>query len=122
MKKKKSKSRAKKTSGLRALEDAGVAGESEQYDLKLFVTGSTPRSLDAIAQIKEICESRLKGRYTLQVIDVHQEPHLAESEQIIALPTLLKKLPPPLRKVLGGFSERERLLAILGLAPAKKQP
>jgi circadian clock protein KaiB len=119
--KKKKKSPRKRSAGLRSLEDAAAAGESEQYDLKLFVTGSTPRSLDAIAQIKELCESRLKGRYTLQVIDVHQEPHLAEAEQIIALPTLLKKLPPPLRKILGGFSEKERLLAILGLSPAKKR-
>ena len=109
-------------SGLRALERAAAARKSEQYDLKLFVTGSTPRSLEAIARIKELCESQLKGRYTLEVIDVHQEPHLAEMEQIIALPTLLKKLPPPLRKVLGGFSEKERLLAILGIAPAKNKP
>ena len=121
MKKKKKKSSPKKRAGLRSPEIAAAAGESEQYDLRLFVTGSTPRSLEAIAQIKELCETRLKGRYTLQVIDVHQEPHLAEADQIIALPTLLKKLPPPLRKILGGFSEKERLLAILGLAPAKKE-
>jgi circadian clock protein KaiB len=121
LKKAKSKSPPKRITGLQALERAAAAGKSDRYDLKLFVTGSTPRSLEAIARIKEICESQLKGRYSLEVIDVHQEPHLAEMEQIIALPTLLKKLPPPLRKVLG-FSEKERLLAILGIAPAKKKP
>jgi circadian clock protein KaiB len=92
----------------------------EPYELKLFITGSTPRSLDAIAQIRRVCDVHLKGRYTLDVIDVHQQPQLAEAEQIIALPTLLRKLPPPLRKFLGGFSQEERLLAILGISTVKK--
>jgi len=93
----------------------------EHYILKLFVTGSTPRSLQAITQVKAICEEELAGRYTLQVIDVHQEPHLAEKDQIVALPTLLKTLPAPLRKVLGSFSEREKILAVLGV-PSKRSP
>jgi circadian clock protein KaiB len=91
----------------------------EHYILKLFVTGSTPRSLQAITQVKAICEEELTGRYTLEVIDVHQEPHLAEKDQIVALPTLLKTLPAPLRKVLGSFSEREKILAVLGV-PSKR--
>jgi len=93
----------------------------EHYILKLFVTGSTPRSLHAIAQVKALCEEELAGRYTLEVIDVHQEPHLAEKDQIVALPTLLKTLPAPLRKVLGSFSEREKILAVLGV-PSKRTP
>lgn len=104
---------------LRALEKAAKANQGP-YELKLFITGSTPKSLDAIARIKEVCEEELQGRYSLDVIDVHQEPHLAEVEQIIALPTLLKKLPLPLRKMLGDFSEKERLLAVLGLSRVKK--
>ena len=95
--------------------------QREHYVLKLFVTGSTPRSLQAITQVKQICEEALAGRYTLEVIDVHQEPHLAEKDQIIALPTLLKTLPVPLRKVLGSFSEREKVLAVLGV-PSKRNP
>ena len=93
----------------------------QPYELKLFITGSTPRSLEAIAKIRQVCEAHLKGRYTLDVIDVHQQPQLAVAEQIIALPTLLRKLPPPLRKFLGGFSHEERLLAILGIAKGNKK-
>lgn len=92
----------------------------EPYELKLFVTGSTPKSLDAIARIRKVCETHLKGRYTLDVIDVHQQPDLAVAEQIIALPTLLRKLPPPLRKILGSFTEEDHLLAILGISSIKK--
>ncbi len=90
------------------------------YELKLFITGSTPKSLDAVAQIRKVCETHLKGRYTLDVIDVHQQPQLAVTEEIIALPTLLRKLPRPLRKILGSFTEEERLLAILGISTVKK--
>ena len=95
--------------------------QREHYILKLFVTGSTPRSLQAITQVKAMCEEELAGRYTLEVIDVHQEPHLAEKDQIVALPTLLKTLPAPLRKVLGNFSEKEKILAVLGV-PSKRRP
>jgi circadian clock protein KaiB len=112
----------RRPSSLKALEKLAARKAEGPFELKLFVTGSTPRSLEAIAQLKEICETHLKGRYTLEVIDVHQQPHLAEAEQIVALPTLLKKLPPPLRRILGTFSEKERLLAVLGIAPSKKRP
>jgi circadian clock protein KaiB len=112
----------RRSSSLKALEKAAAKNAGDAFELKLFITGSTPKSLEAVAQLKEVCEAHLKGRYTLEVIDVHQQPQLAEAEQIIALPTLLKKLPPPLRKVLGTFSEKERLLAVLGLSPAKKRP
>ena len=93
---------------------------AKPYELRLFVTGSTPRSLDAIARIRKVCETHLKGRYTLEVVDVHQQPHLAERDQIIALPTLMRKLPLPLRKILGTFAEEERLLGILGISAVKK--
>jgi len=78
--------------------------------LRLYVAGMTPRSTRAIANIKEICEEHLKGLYALQVIDLYQQPMLAEGHQIIALPTLIKKLPVPLRRIIGDLSDRERVL------------
>jgi len=114
--------RVGKSTRISALEKAFRKSGKEHYLLKLYVTGSTPKSLSAIAEVKAICEEELRGRYTLKVIDVHQEPHLAEQDQIIALPTLLKILPTPLRKILGDFSQRERVLAVLGVpGRAKKQ-
>ena len=118
MKKPRSKARRQ---GNQDLESILRKGRREHYILKLFVTGSTPRSLQAITQVKSFCEDELAGRYTLEVIDVHQEPHLAEKDQIVALPTLRKTLPAPLRKVLGSFSEREKILAVLGVTP-KRSP
>jgi circadian clock protein KaiB len=115
----KKKSSGRQKPGIRALEKAAARKKAGTYELKLFITGSTPRSLEAVRQLKEICETQLRGRYTLEVIDVHQQPHLAEAEQIIALPTLLKKLPLPLRRILGSFSDQDRLLAVLGLAGKK---
>ena len=95
-------------------------GESskEKYLLKLFVTGMTPRSTEAIARIKAICEESLAGRYELEVIDIYQHPHLAQADQIIATPTLLKKLPQPLRRLVGDLSNKERVLVGLGLRQA----
>jgi circadian clock protein KaiB len=80
------------------------------YVLRLFVTGATPKSMRAISNIKEVCEEHLKGRYELEVIDLYQYPKLAKGEQIIALPTLIKKLPLPIRKLVGELSDREKVL------------
>ncbi len=90
---------------------------SENYVLRLYVSGATPRSVAAIENIKEICESHLKGHYDLQVIDIYQQPELARSAEIIAAPTLIKQLPLPLRKILGDLSETERVLVGLDLIP-----
>jgi circadian clock protein KaiB len=90
----------------------------EQYCLRLYVTGSTPRSLRAISRIKEICESHLKGRYTLEVVDIYQQPALAKGEQIIAAPTLIKRLPLPLRKFIGDMTDTDRILIGLDLRSA----
>ena len=79
------------------------------------MTGTTPRSTRAILNIKEICEKHLKGRYELEVIDIYQQPVLAEGEQIIAAPTLVKKLPVPLRRFIGDMSDTERILVGLDL-------
>jgi circadian clock protein KaiB len=85
----------------------------------LYVAGMTPRSARAIANIQEICEEHLKGLYVLEVIDIYQQPVLAEGDQIIAVPTLLKKLPLPLRRLIGDLSDRERVLIGLDLKPKK---
>ena len=85
------------------------------YVLRLYVTGSTPQSLRAITNVKKFCEEYLKGRYELEVIDLYQQPQLAQGEQIIAAPTLIKKLPLPLRRIIGDMSKTERVLVGLDL-------
>jgi circadian clock protein KaiB len=87
----------------------------ERYVLRLYVTGLTPRSTEAFATIKAICEQHLEGRYDLEVIDIYQQPTLAKDEQIIAVPTLVKKLPLPLRRFIGNLSDEERVLLGLDL-------
>ncbi len=88
---------------------------SNFYVLRLYVAGQTPKSGNAIANIKKICEENLKGRYVLDVIDLYQQPQLAQGEQIVAVPTLIKKLPPPLRRIIGDMSDTERVLVGLDL-------
>ena len=82
---------------------------STRYILILYVAGQSPKSVNAIANIKKICEEHLQGRYQLNVIDLYQQPQLALGEQIIALPTLLRKLPLPLRRIIGDLSNTERV-------------
>jgi circadian clock protein KaiB len=96
--------------------DRGPAKPGEPgYRLSLYVAGMTPRSARAIANIKEICEEHLRGRYALEVIDLYQQPVLAERDQIVAVPTLLKRLPRPLRRLIGDLSDRELVLVGLDL-------
>jgi circadian clock protein KaiB len=92
----------------------GIA-DPDRYILRLFVAGQTSKSVHAIANIRKICEENLQGRYLLEVIDLYQQPQLAQGEQIIALPTLIKKFPPPLRRVIGDMSNTQRVLAGLDL-------
>src|SRR4051812_12675627 len=82
----------------------------DQYKLRLFITGISPRSSRAIVNIRKVCEEHLKGRYELEIIDITENPALAKSEQILAAPTLVKKLPLPLRRFIGDMSETDRLL------------
>jgi circadian clock protein KaiB len=91
----------------------------ETYVLRLYVAGTTPRSARAIKVIKRICEENLKGGYDLEVIDIYQQPALAQGEQIIAVPTLIKKLPAPLRRFIGDLSNEERILVGLDLKPKR---
>lgn len=97
-----------------------LAGAKKNYVLRLYIAGSTPRSSRAVMNIKEICEKSLKSRYDLEVIDIYQQPHLAKGEQIIAAPTLVKELPPLLRKFIGDMSNTEKILIGLDLKPKNK--
>lgn len=103
----------------REFEKALKKSKEEKYILRLYVTGITPKSTKAIANVKEICEKYLKGRYELEVIDIYQQPKLARGEQIIAAPTLIKKLPLPLRRLIGDMSDTERFLVGIDLKPKK---
>lgn len=94
--------------------------KNETYLLKLYVTGMTPQSILAIENLKQICEEHLKGRYTLEVVDLYKNPALAAGEQIIAAPTLIKKLPLPLRRIIGDMSNIDRVLVGLDLTEYKK--
>lgn len=111
MKKKAAESAAAK------MEAAIKKTKNEKYLLRLYVTGTSIKSTKAIANIKEICEKHLKGRYDLQVIDLYKQPELAKGEQIIAAPTLIKKLPLPLRRIIGDLSGSEQVLAGLDIKP-----
>jgi circadian clock protein KaiB len=89
--------------------------DKEKYVLRLYVTGSTNRSVFAIENLKKICEEYLEGRYELQVIDLYQKPSLAKGDQIIAAPTLIKRLPLPFRRIIGDMSNKEKVLVGLDL-------
>ena len=91
--------------------------QHEQFVLRLYVTGLTPRSTQAIDTIKDICEEELKGRYDLEVIDLAKQPELAREADIVAAPTLIKQLPLPLRRLIGDLSNKERVLLGLDLRP-----
>jgi circadian clock protein KaiB len=81
-----------------------------EFELRLYVAGQTPKSIAAIANLKRICEENLKGRYSIEVIDLMQNPHLARRDQIIAIPTLVRRLPEPLKKIIGDLSDEEKVL------------
>ncbi|MGZ4827674.1 MAG: circadian clock KaiB family protein [Terriglobales bacterium] len=95
-----------------------VASETK-YVLRLYVTGTTPRSQQAISNIRDICEEHLRGRYRLEVLDVYQRPMLAAGEQIVALPMLIKEVPLPIRRFIGDLSDTEKILIGLDLKAAE---
>ncbi len=99
-----------------------AATPARKYVLHLYVAGVTLNSTRAIANVRRICESHLKGRYELAVTDIYQQPVLAKGEQIIAAPTLIKKLPLPLRRFIGDMSDTERILVGLDLRPVRPTP
>ncbi len=95
----------------------GAESPDGHYILRLYVAGMTSRSARAVENVRSFCERHLEGRYDLQVIDVYQQPALARSEQLIAAPTLIKKLPLPLRRLIGDMSNEDRILVGLDLVP-----
>jgi circadian clock protein KaiB len=96
------------------LHEEAVAGK---YNLRLYVAGQTPKSLTAVANLKRICEENLAGRYTIDVIDLLVTPQLAEGDQIVAVPTLVRRLPPPIKRIIGNLSDTERVLVGLDIKP-----
>ncbi len=90
-------------------------GSTNEFVLRLFITGASPNSIRALTNIKEICEKHLNGRYQLEIVDVYQQGVVAQQEQLIALPLLIKKLPLPEKRLIGDFSDTEKVLKGLGL-------
>lgn len=90
------------------------------WDLRLYIAGQSPKSVAAFANLKKLCEQHLQGRYRIEIIDLLAHPQLAAGDQIVAIPTLVRKLPEPLRKIVGDLSNTERTLVGLQLRPANK--
>ena len=101
-------------------EGASQVAAAETWDLRLYVAGQTPKSLAAFANLTRICEEHLAGRYRIEVIDLMQHPKLARDDQIVAIPTLVRKLPDPIRKIIGDLSDTER--ALVGLQLRTRKP
>jgi circadian clock protein KaiB len=94
--------------------------DTEKWDLRLYVAGQTPRSVAAFANLKHICEEHIPGRYKIEVVDLLKHPQLAAGDQILAIPTLVRKLPQPLRKIVGDLRDTERALVGLQLRPSRE--
>jgi circadian clock protein KaiB len=97
----------------------GTSRKKKGYELRLYVAGQTPKSIAAFANLKKICDEHLAGQYQIEVIDLLKEPQLASGDQIIAIPTLVRKLPSPIRKIIGDLSDTERVLVGLNLREQK---
>jgi circadian clock protein KaiB len=94
-----------------------VPARPERWELRLYIAGKTPRGVTALSNLERICEEHLQGRYTIDVVDLLENPRLAEEDQIIAIPTLVRKLPPPVRKIIGNLAEELPVLVGLQLRP-----
>jgi circadian clock protein KaiB len=98
----------------------GPSAAESQIQLRLYVAGETPRSITALENLKRICKEHLDGKYTIEVIDLLEKPSLARGDQILAIPTLVRSLPTPIRKIIGDLSNTERVLVGLNLRPRKQ--
>lgn len=96
-----------------------VKASAERWELRLYVAGKTPLSIEAFSNLERICEEHLHGRYRIEIIDLLVNPALARGDQILAVPTLVRKLPPPMKKIIGDFSNSERVLVGLNIRPLK---
>lgn len=117
--KKKTPSRPATAAAAARTEIAKKSSEGQWWELRLYVAGQTLRSVEAFANLKRICEEHLKGRYRIEVVDLLVNPTLARGDQILAVPTLVRQLPPPMKKIIGDFSNTERVLVGLNLLPVK---
>lgn len=108
----------KKPLTLQQFGDKNKPATNEVFELRLYVAGQTPRSIDAFANLKKLCEEYLPGRYNIEVVDLVKHPQLAAGDQILAIPTLVRKLPQPLRKIVGDLRDTERALVGLQFRPA----
>jgi circadian clock protein KaiB len=99
-----------------------VAAAPVEWDLRLYVAGPTPKSIAAFRNLEQLCEEHLAGRYRIEVIDLMKNPQLAQGDQILAVPTLVRKLPVPIRKIIGNLSDTERVLVGLDLRPREADP
>ncbi|KAB2945154.1 MAG: thiol-disulfide isomerase [Candidatus Methanoperedens nitroreducens] len=95
--------------------------EPESWELRLYVAGQTPKSITAFNNLKKLCEEHLAGKYRIEVIDLLKNPQLAKGDQIFAIPTLVRKLPQPLKKIIGDLSNKERVLVGLDLRPLREK-
>ena len=93
--------------------------QPERWDLRLYTAGQSPKSLAALSNLKRICDQHLAGRYSIEVVDLMKNPRLAKDDEIVAIPTLVRKLPAPLRKIIGDLSDEERALVGLQLRPRR---
>ncbi len=98
------------------------APEPKRWELRLYVAGQTPNSINAFANLKKICEEHLAGEYSIEVIDLLENPKLARGDQILAVPTLVRRLPPPVKKIIGDLSNTEKVLVGLDMIPEKIIP
>ena len=101
-------------------DETEIPKDDEKWELRLYVAGQTPKSLAAFANLKRICEEHLAGKYRIEVIDLLENPTLARGDQILAIPTLVRKLPPPMKKIIGDLSNTERVLVGLDMRPWSK--
>jgi circadian clock protein KaiB len=115
----------KKSSGMKksaakkrpAKKRPGRTSRSDFFILRLYIAGQTPNSITAIANLKKLCEDKLKGKYRIEVVDLLEKPQLAKGDQIIAIPTLVRRLPPPVKKIIGNLSKTESVIVGLDLQP-----
>jgi circadian clock protein KaiB len=98
-----------------------MSREEKKWELRLYVAGKTPKSVTALTNLKKYCETHLKGLYRIEVIDLLTQPQLAEGDQIFAIPTLVRKVPEPIRKIIGDLSNEEKVLVGLDIRPVKQE-
>ena len=106
---------------MNAVSEPAGEDDAEPWHLRLYVAGQSPKSLDAFANLKEICEQHLPGQYDIEIVDLIEHPTMAASDDVLAVPTLVRRLPPPFRKIIGNLSDTERVLSHLRIPGRRSQ-